>query len=82
MNTDYKLFVISVISKEQSGYLNGYIELNIISIFDIIENVELIKSSAPLECIDFEKDFHKIDLIFIKRTMEKFGFDDIFKSWK
>ena len=92
LNTDYKLLthvlanrmqdVLSeIISKDQSGYLKGrYIGLNIRTIIDIISNVEENKDSALLPFLDFEKAFDKINWTFILKTIDKFGFGEIFKE--
>ena len=93
LNTDYKILthvlsnrlqsiLPSIISKDQSGYIkNRNISLNIRSIFDIIDHVEKTNSSGLLAFIDFEKAFDKLNWTYIQKSLEQFGFGEVFKEW-
>ena len=93
LNYDYKIctavlarrvqkIIKNIISNDQCGYIKGrFIGRNIRIIEDVINYCELNENDAAILFIDFKKAFDSLNISFLNKCLEKFGFGEQFLNW-
>ena len=71
-----------IIHSDQKGYVkNRYIGFNIRQIQDIIDHSEKFNIEGAILFLDFAKAFDSLEWVFMRETLQKFGFKKQFIRW-